>query len=558
MIDPDAGEDVAPSTPGDRTERHALKVRGLHKSFPGVHALKGVDLTVSRGEIHALAGGNGSGKSTLIKIITGVDHGDDGTIRYASSDAVEAANTSPEIAHAGGVNVVHQDFGLFPDMTVAENFALGFGFPTGPIGQVQWRQLRQRAATLIDKFEINATPSTLVRATPRAVQAQIAIARALQAEDEQGGQGLLILDEPTAALPAHEVELLFASLRRYVAEGRAVLFVSHRLDEILDLADNVTVFRDGAGVGTHATSTLSEAALAELIAGRPISKAAAKRADRSPGTVLLELASVDAAPLQSIDLTVRGGEVVGVAGLLGSGRSELLHCIYGDLPIESGTVILDGAPVRFGHPRDAMDRGIALVPESRTNSVFYDLPVSTNLAVSRLPQYWRRMWLSEKSMRVRARQDIETFGVKAVSERSPANVLSGGNQQKVVLGRCLGLNPKLLLLDEPTQGVDVGARREIYDMVRHATDAGMGVLLVASDMEELAHNCDRAIVLSGGRIVKELAGSQLTAITGAGRTTGADVIQPRGRGGRRDVVDLQGECLRDRPGAEGASRPRAH
>lgn len=511
MIDPDAGEGVSPSTPGDPTESHALTVRGLHKSFPGVQALKGVDLTIARGEIHALAGGNGSGKSTLIKIVTGVQHGDDGTIRYASGRALEAAHTSPELAHAGGVYVVHQDFGLFPDMTVAENFALGFGFPTGPTGRVQRRQLRKRAAALIDKLEINTTPSSLVRATPRAVQAQIAIARALQAEDEQGGQSLLILDEPTAALPSHEVELLFASLRRYVAVGRAVLFVSHRLDEILDLADNVTVFRDGAGAGTYGTSTLSEPTLAELIAGRPISQAADERVDRSESLALIELSGVDATPLQSIDLTVRSGEVVGVAGLLGSGRSELLRCIYGDLPVESGTVILDGGPVRFGHPRDAIDSGIALVPESRTNSVFYDLPVSTNLAVSSLPQYSRRMWLSERTMRVRARQDIATFGVTAVSERSPANVLSGGNQQKVVLGRCLGLNPKLLLLDEPTQGVDVGARREIYDMVRQATDTGMGVLLVVSDMEELAHNCDRAIVLSGGRIVNELAGSQLTA-----------------------------------------------
>jgi ribose transport system ATP-binding protein len=248
-----------------------------------------------------------------------------------------------------------------------------------------------------------------------------------------------------------------------------------------------------------------------MIAGRPISQAAGGRVDRSMGPVLLELSGMNAAPLRSIDLTVRRGEVVGVAGLLGSGRSELLRCIYGDHPIESGTVSLDGTRVRFAHPRDAINAGVALVPESRTNSVFYDLPVSMNLAVSRLPRYSRRMWLSERLMRARARQDIATFGVKAASERSPANVLSGGNQQKVVLGRCLGQDPKLLLLDEPTQGVDVGARREIYDMVRQATDAGMGVLLVASDMEELAHNCDRAIVLSGGRIINELAGSQLNA-----------------------------------------------
>jgi len=492
-------------------DANALAVRDLSKSYPGVRALKGVDLTVARGEIHALAGGNGSGKSTLIKIITGVQHGDSGTIRYASGAEMEVAHTSPQIAHQGGVYVVHQDFGLFPDMTVAENFALGFGFPTGSTGRVQRRILHRRAAALIERFEINTTPATLVRATPRAVQAQIAIARALQAEDDQGGQGLLILDEPTAALPAHEVELLFASLRRYVAAGRAVLFVSHRLDEVLDLADNVTVFRDGAGVGTYRASDMSEAALAELIAGRPISQLTHKGAGGGQGDVLLELDDVHAAPLQAINLTVRSGEVVGVAGLLGSGRSELLRCIYGDLPVQSGTIAVGGIPAHFGHPRDAIDAGVALVPESRTNSIFYDLPLSTNLAVAKLPQYSRGMWLSERLMRARARTDIARFAVKAASERSPANVLSGGNQQKVVLGRCLGLNPRLLLLDEPTQGVDVGARREIYSMVRQATDAGMGVVLVASDMEELAHNCDRAVVLSEGRVVGELAGEQLTA-----------------------------------------------
>jgi ribose transport system ATP-binding protein len=511
MPDPDAGEDLLPPAAASRTRTMALAVQDLSKSFPGVRALKGVALSVARGEIHALVGGNGSGKSTLIKIITGVEHGDGGVIRYANGRELEATHTSPELAHVGSVYVVHQDYGLFPDMTVAENFALGFGFPTGPGGRVQRRQLRKRAAALIDKFEISTTPSSLVRDTPRAVQAQIAIARALQAEGEQGGQGLLILDEPTAALPSHEVELLFASLRRYVAAGRAVLFVSHRLDEVLDLADNVTVFRDGVGVGTYPTSSLSEATLAGLIAGRSISQGAGGRADRGASPVLLELTDVTATPLRAINLTVRSGEVVGVAGLLGSGRSELLRCIYGDLPVEAGTVILGGAPVRFRHPRDAVDAGVALVPESRTSSVFYDLPVSMNLAVSRLPRYSRRMWLSERMMRAEARQDMATFGVKAASERSPASVLSGGNQQKVVLGRWLGLNPKLLLLDEPTQGVDVGARREIYDMVRQAADAGAGVVLVASDMEELAHNCDRAIVLSGGRIVGELAAAQLTA-----------------------------------------------
>ncbi|ADP80921.1 sugar ABC transporter ATP-binding protein [Pseudofrankia inefficax] len=488
-----------------------LRVSGLSKAFPGVRALRDVDLTVARGEIHALAGGNGSGKSTLIKIVAGVEHGDAGTIRYPSSAEVDASGSTPEVARGGGVYVVHQDLGLFPDLTVAENFALGFGFPQGRSGRVRWKALRRRAAALIERFEIPTTPDTVLRDTSRAVQAQIAIARALQVEDEGGAQGLLVLDEPTAALPAHEVALLFASLRRYVAHGRAALFVSHRLDEVLDLADRVTVFRDGQGIGTYSTSSLTEAQLAELIAGRPISRLSSRSGQRAPGETLLELTEVQADPLDGINLTVRSGEVVGVAGLLGSGRTELLRCIYGDLPIQSGTVRMKDKVVHFTHPRDAIKAGIGLVPESRSESVFYDLAVYVNLAICKLSEYSTRRWLSDRLMRAGARERIATFGVRAASESVVANVLSGGNQQKVVLGRWLSQSPTVLLLDEPTHGVDVGARQEIYQLVRQATDAGMGVLLVASDFEEIALNCDRAIVLSGGRVVAEVGADELTA-----------------------------------------------
>jgi ribose transport system ATP-binding protein len=497
---PDAGELASPAIGDASTE---LRIRGLSKAFPGTLALDAVDLDVRAGEIHALCGGNGSGKSTLIKILSGALRGDQGgSIECAGTEA-EPHRMTRAIADQMSIRVVHQDLGVFPDMTVAENLSLGRGFETGFGGRIRWRQLRRRAQALLERFEIPARPETPLRMLTRASQTQVAIARALQ-DQAEGPRGVLILDEPTAALPAHEVELLLGFLRRFAADGQAILYVSHRIDEILDLSDRVSILRDGKQIGTWPTDQLDERQLIELIVARRVERAFPAMPSRPPGAgSLLEVKDLWAGPLRGVDLEVAEGEVVGIAGLLGSGRSELLRAIYGDLATDRGEIRLQGEPLGGGI-QGAIERGVAMVPEHRIeDAALPDLPLYTNLSVSVFDRYFRRFWLADGRMRRDSAELIGEYGIKASSERDLFESLSGGNQQKVVVTQWLRRKPKLLLLDEPTQGVDVGARAEIYGTIREAVEGGAGALIVASDFEELAHVVHRVVVLSAGRVVAQ-------------------------------------------------------
>jgi ribose transport system ATP-binding protein len=497
----------APSSSG--AGEPLLRIRNLSKEFPGTRALSAVDMDVSRGEIHALCGGNGSGKSTLIKILCGVYHGEAGGEIVCGGVEGRANHMTPAIAHSMGVRVVHQDLGVFPDLTVAENMSLGSGFETGPIGNVRWLKVSRRTKALIERFEIPATPRTLMRSLSRAAQTQVAIARALQ-DQEAIGSGILILDEPTASLPLHEVDILLSSLRRYASEGQSIIYVSHRLDEILSLTNRVTILRDGVKTGTFQTKDLTENSLIELIVGRQVQRVFPAMPPVKDHRPVLEIDDLWAGPLRGVSLRLDRGEVVGIAGLLGSGRSEILRAVFGDLPRTKGTIQYEGKPVKFTHPDQAMDAGIAFVPENRaTDAAFLDLPVYTNMAMSVINKYWQAMRIRERKMRKDAVGLQQEFGVKAASVSSPLNTLSGGNQQKVIVARWLRREPRLLLLDEPTQGVDVGARADIYKSVRDAVANGASALIVASDFEELAHVVDRAIVLRQGQVVGEVSESEL-------------------------------------------------
>jgi ribose transport system ATP-binding protein len=488
-----------------------VEVRSVSKTFPGTLALTDVDLDIAAGEIHALVGGNGSGKSTLVKILSGVHQADPGgaiTVRGARFDAAEVA---APLMHAAGIRVVHQDLGVFPDLTVAENLALGSGFPRGRGGRIRWRTLRRRTAALIERFEIAAHPDQLMRDVTVANQTLVAIARALQDIDET--RGVLMLDEPTAALPAHEVDLLLAAIRRYAGDGHSILYISHRLDEVLMLADRVSVLRDGSSVGTFEASDLTESRLIDLIVGRPVETVLLAMPAPDP-RVLLEVEGLCAGPLDDITFEVRRGEVVGVAGLLGSGRSRLLRALFGEIEREAGAIRVDGVPAVFHGPRQAMASGIALVPENRaTDAAFADLPIYANVGVASLSDYWRGLFLRDGRMRRDTVGLMRQFSVKADSTQAPLAALSGGNQQKVILARWLHREPRLLLLDEPTQGVDVGARSDIYRFIRQAVRDGAAVLLVASDFEELAHVADRAIVLRDGAIAADVPPAQMDATT---------------------------------------------
>jgi ribose transport system ATP-binding protein len=486
----------------------ALSVRGVSKVFPGTRALDGVDLDVRHGEIHGLVGGNGSGKSTLIKILCGVYQGDSGVVRIGGQE-LEASHMRPKMAHELGVRVVHQDFAVFPDLSLAENMMLGADYPTA-VGRVRWRELRRRARVQIERFDIAAEPDTLLRDLPVAARSQVAIARALG--DVGSGEGVLILDEPTVALPAHEVGLLLSAVRALAAAGHAVVFVSHRLDEVLSLTDRVTVLRDGRVAAEHRTEKLTEAELIEAILGRRTEEVGAgASAGVIAGEPVLKVSELYAGPLRGVDVEVMPGEVVGVAGLLGSGRSELLRAVYGDLPASSGQIAIRGKRATFSRIDQAIASDVVMIPEDRVSgAAFADLTVDENLDVGVLRRYWKG-WFSKARLRADAAKLRQRFRVRAASGSVAMKSLSGGNQQKAILARWLRRDPTLLLLDEPTQGVDVGARADIHAAVREITNAGGGALLVLSDLEELAQVADRAVVLRSGVISARVPREELNA-----------------------------------------------
>lgn len=507
---PTAGPDSVTRGDSDRGSVPTVRVRNLSKVFPATVALNDVSLDILPGEVHGLVGGNGSGKSTLIKILAGVYQGEPGGTIEVGDTTIDAARISPETAHRLGIRVVHQDLGVFPDLTLAENLSLGHGFDTGFGGRVRWSRIRARTWELIERFEIPGTPRTLVRDLSRAGRTQVAIARALQ-DQEEDSSGLLILDEPTTALPAHEVELLLASLKRYASAGQSILYVSHRLQEMLDLTDRVTVLRDSRVQDTFRTTAIDEVDLIRAIIGADVDLAAVHETTVRPGNDVLTVRGMSAGPVNDASFSVKAGEIVGVAGLLGSGRTELLRAIFADMPIDAGTIELDGVAVRWRHPTDAMRAGVAFVPEDRIEeSTFLDQPVYANIAIGDLSTYWRGLRLRDRRMRSDGVSLMAQFTVKSASERALMTTLSGGNQQKVVLARWMRRRPQLLLLDEPTQGVDVGARSEIYALVRKAVEDGMAVIVVASDFEELLLLADRIIVLKEGRLVGDIPRDRLT------------------------------------------------
>ena len=496
----DGGPDSSVAPPSEA----ALRISHVSKTFPGTRALIDLSFDVKQGEIHALVGGNGSGKSTLIKIMAGVYNADPGGTITVDGDEMRADHTTPAAARALGLHFVHQNPAVFPDLSVGENLAIGRGFQTTAIGNIRWGAQRRRTTALLERFDIAARPEALVRSLRPAERAMVAIARALQ--DQEGEHtGVLVLDEPTASLPRAEVVRLMGALNRFAESGQTILFVSHRLDEVIDSCDQATVLRDGRLAGTLGGEEITESRLIELIAGRSLELAFPSMPAATSEEIALEAKRIEGGPLKGVNFQLQRGEVLGIAGLLGSGRSELLKMAFGAYPIRSGSFDLDGQPVNFRHIGQAMDAGIAYVPEDRgTEASFPDLSLSDNVSAAMVDTYWRNLRLRKRAADADARTSISEFFIRASSERQKMGTLSGGNQQKVVLARWLRRRPKVLLLDEPTHGVDVGARAEIYQLVSNAVGEGCSVLLVSSDFEELATVADRVIVLANGQVTAEL------------------------------------------------------
>lgn len=486
----------------------ALEVRGLDKDFAGTRALNKASLVVRRGTVHALLGGNGSGKSTTIKILAGVYPADAGTLNIFGTSYDLSSYTSAT-AQQAGLRFVHQDLGLFEDLSIEENFALDTGYPRRGPG-IDWSGLRARVKTLLAEYELDVDPRAPIRTLRPSDRTMVAIARALQDQDENL-ERILVLDEPTARLAAHESELLLERVRRRADLGQTVLIVSHRLREVLAISDDFTIYRDGRVAGELVAASPTEDHLIEIMAGgsvralRPTGEAAHR--ERRP---VFSVTGLRGGPVRGIDLTVHEGEILGLAGLVGSGRSSVLKMIFGEHAPTSGSMQLAGAEYAPADIGAAMAAGVALVPEDRVGeAAFMDQSVTENLALARLNENWTRGLMSRRREEATSRDLISRFGVKVAGPDALFSSMSGGNQQKVVMARWMQRSPKLLLLDEPTQGVDVMSRADLYDSIRRAAAEGCAVIVASSDLGEIHALCDRTLVLSRGKISDEVAAGEL-------------------------------------------------
>jgi ribose transport system ATP-binding protein len=482
--------------------RSVLEVRCLSKTFPGQRALDEVDLSVEGGEIHALLGQNGSGKSTLIKVLAGYHAPDPGASIHVDGERLRTG--VPGAGHELGLRFVHQDLGLVPTLNVIDNLALSRGYRTSKVGRIRWTAEAARAAVATADIGLDVDPFAPVASLSLAQRACLAVARAVH--DDERATKILVLDEPTAALPADEVEHLFGVLRRLRDRGVAILLVSHHLDEVLAIADRVTVLRDGRHTATVARAGLGHDELVELIVGRTVQAAAPRPPLAAEGrTVCLRAHGVSGGGVREISLEVARGEVVGLAGLDGSGRESVIPLLTGQDRRDAGTVEVGSRPVASASPAGALRAGMAFVPAERGRlGVFAAMTLRENLTIGRLHDLRRFGRIRRTAERTDAADWIEQLQIVAPGTEAPVAALSGGNQQKVVLGRSLRLRPSVLLLDEPTQGVDVGARNEVHRIIEQAVADGMAVLVASTDSDELVRLCDRVLILQGGLVVRTL------------------------------------------------------
>jgi len=509
-----------------------LDIGQLSKTYPGQVALDGARLQIRPGEIHALVGQNGSGKSTLIKLLAGYVKADHGArVRFGGHD-VDLWTLDKDDRHR--IRIVHQDLGLVPSLSTVENLGLGHGYHTGAAGRIKWRSEVKRAQELLLAFGLAPDVRQPVATLSAAERAAVAIMRALQDWDTER-PGLLVLDEPTASLNRGEVDALFREVRRVAEQGAGVLFVSHMLDEVLGLADRVTVLRDGEVVAAgEPVDRLDERRLVELIVGRSMTELYPD-SDHVVGRPVLEAEMVFGLTLRGVTMKVHEGEVLGVAGLVGSGREEVAGAMFGATPRFAGRVLVNKQKV-FATPLDSIRAGMAFVPADR-KAVGLDMQerLYQHIPLPRLGPVQRGVRLDRRAVRSAAADWAERLEVQPPLLDRRMEKFSGGNQQKAVLARWLRTEPDVLLLDEPTQGVDVGAKAAIYRHVREAADDGMAVLVASSDAEELVHLCDRVLVFRSGNVAVELRGNTLTEDRLVAETLGATSHRKNMRVGREPI-----------------------
>ena len=480
-----------------------LELRNVAKRFGGVTALGGVSLAFRPGEVHALVGENGAGKSTLIKILSGVHHADDGEVLL---DGRPVRLHNPHHAHGLGISVIHQEFNLFPALSVAENVFAGEAYPRTAWGGIDWAEVRQRVQDAIDALGVRIDLRRPVQGLSAARMQELTIARALLSDCR-----VLLLDEPTAALPEEDTHKLFDIVARLKAKGVALVFISHHLDEVFHLADTISVLRDGRLVKTLPAKETNPHEVVSLMVGRELEALTAYEA-RDRGTPILEARNLTrAGTFKDISFTLHRGEVVGLAGLVGAGRTEVGLGLFGILPPDSGSVLLDGQPVAIRRPAEAIRRGLAYVSEDRQNlGVILDFPIRENIGLSILPRLSTAGFLRRGDEAGIATEYSARLRVKAPGIGTRVGNLSGGNQQKVLLGKWLATDPRVLILDEPTRGIDVGAKAEIHKLVFQLAKEGLAILLISSDLPEVLSMSDRVLVMREGAIAAQLPRAEAT------------------------------------------------
>jgi rhamnose transport system ATP-binding protein len=471
-----------------------LDARDISKSFAGLRALDRVSFDLRPGEVHALVGENGAGKSTLIKIITGAERADAGALVI---DGVPVVHIDPHTTRALGIAAIYQQPALFPDLTVAENVALSLE-RGGSWRRIDRHARRRRASELLQRIGVTLDPNRLVGDLTMPEQQVVEIAKAIGAEAR-----IVIMDEPTASLSEREVTRLFAVIARLRAEGVGIIYISHRLEEIGAIADRITVLRDGHTIATRDRGGVSRADLIRMMVGRELDAVFPKR-DVPLGETVLEVKDLsnDRTGVRQVSLSVRRGEILGLAGLVGSGRTQLAETIFGLTPADAGAIAIDGVPVQIKSPADAIRAGIGYVPEDRRqHGVVLDMSVAANASLASLPSVSNRGLIRRRAESDSAEKYVESLRVKTASVDAEVGSLSGGNQQKVALARWLATRPAILILDEPTQGVDVGSKAEIHRLMQELAERGMAIIMISSELPEILGMSDRIAVMVAGTIV---------------------------------------------------------
>jgi ribose transport system ATP-binding protein len=485
-----------------------LVVRDLTKSFPGQVALDGFDIEIGTGRTHALVGQNGSGKSTFIKILAGFHKPDPGSVAELAGKTLHLGDGRE--AEAAGVRFVHQDLGLVDTLNAVENIAMGVGYTTGRFGRIDWKADRNRAVeglAALGFSDVNVDVPVAMLAPSE--KTAIALARALH--DWERSAHLLVLDEPTASLPGADVERLFEAVRLLKERGVAILYVSHHLDEVFEIADDVSVLRDGRRVTTSPTAELDHDRLIELMIGHQLVRTEHRSVAKVGGTAGLSVESIRGGTITDLDLTVQPGEIVGVAGITGSGREMVAPFITGQIPSDSGEVVVCGTPIPNYDPHAAIQAGLAFVPADRASQGIIPLEsVCNNLTLADVERNWRGGRLRHDDERTECGVWIDRLDIKTAGTEIPIGALSGGNQQKVLFGRSLRLTPRVLVLDEPTSGIDVKAKEQILKLIDEAADGGAAVLVISTDTDELVQVAHRIVIMVGGTIATELSGADMT------------------------------------------------